>query len=804
MPFANRHSKQIKVEFYMGSISTYFKWLQKDCPTGHVERYPELDTKGQTSLKGCFVVGDLTGIPLLKLAADGGSQMVRQFAYDKSFTDLQGKDPNVYDVVIVGGGPAGVSAEIECQKRQLNYILLEGSKLFNTIENFPKGKPILARPDDFDTTSELELKDGIKESLLDDLNGSLKKHDLKIELGVRVEAIKKSGEYLQVHSKDKQYKALRVILAIGKSGDSRKLNVPGENHEKVYNRLFDPAEFQNKKILVVGGGDSALETAIALAREGNEVTISYRKQEFSRPKQENMEEVSTWQKEGKIQLVFKSTVKEIHDKSVVLKTDQGDREIDNDNVFVLIGRELPLQFFKRCGIRMEGEKSLSWHIYLTTMVSFFTMLYFGKAGFALTDMRDAVGIGGKIAAFFTAPFTAETSSFGWLSKLSFFLGWAGAIVFFISGPMALGCMFKEKEKYFKPGWPLIKYGYIILAAIAFTAVYLRIHFMEFQAKSWVSGTTYFYSLLYCTTMLIFGIRRYYVKRTRYIKWQMITLISIQCFFLFLLPFHLFGFVEGFFGKESVFMKEVFPNGHWSCFALILFWPLNMWEFGSSTFWTIFPFFQTFIFLPLMIKYWGKGVYCGWICSCGGMAETFGDEYRNKAPHGPKAKKWENIGQFILAYAVITTIIVFFAKNSAFGGFSKDLFKLFIDIFFAGVLGLGVYFFMGGRIWCRYGCPLAALMHIYTRFSRYRIVAEKKKCISCNICTKVCHMGIDVMNFANKGKPMNDAECVRCSTCITSCPMDVLSFATLSKGDPDNKEKIEVPSYGKDSWKAGIK
>jgi polyferredoxin len=99
----------------------------------------------------------------------------------------------------------------------------------------------------------------------------------------------------------------------------------------------------------------------------------------------------------------------------------------------------------------------------------------------------------------------------------------------------------------------------------------------------------------------------------------------------------------------------------------------------------------------------------------------------------------------------------------------------VDIFLAGILGVGLYFWFSGRVWCRFGCPLAALMHIYTRFSRYRIFPDKHKCISCNICTTVCHQGIDVMNFANKGLPMKDPECVRCSACVQECPTGVLSF-----------------------------
>ena len=99
----------------------------------------------------------------------------------------------------------------------------------------------------------------------------------------------------------------------------------------------------------------------------------------------------------------------------------------------------------------------------------------------------------------------------------------------------------------------------------------------------------------------------------------------------------------------------------------------------------------------------------------------------------------------------------------------------VDIFMAGILGVGLYFWFSGRVWCRFACPLAALMHIYTRFSRYRIFPDKHKCISCNVCTSVCHQGIDVMNFANKGLPMEDPECVRCSACVQQCPTGVLSF-----------------------------
>jgi len=105
---------------------------------------------------------------------------------------------------------------------------------------------------------------------------------------------------------------------------------------------------------------------------------------------------------------------------------------------------------------------------------------------------------------------------------------------------------------------------------------------------------------------------------------------------------------------------------------------------------------------------------------------------------------------------------------------------FVDLFLAGIIGVGLYFHFSGRVWCRFFCPLAALMHIYHRFSRFRILADKKKCISCNVCTSVCHQGIDVMSFANKGAPMADPQCVRCSACVQMCPTGVLTFGQVDR------------------------
>ena len=229
--------------------------------------------------------------------------------------------------------------------------------------------------------------------------------------------------------------------------------------------------------------------------------------------------------------------------------------------------------------------------------------------------------------------------------------------------------------------------------------------------------------------------------------------------------------------------------YWRAYGLILAWPLNVYNWFTPQplwGWLVLGVVQTFVLIPGLIYFWGKGAYCGWICSCGALAETLGDQHRHKMPHGPRWNRLNMLGQVVLAVAIVLMglrVAGWVWPGSA----AERLFRLgfdgygwFVDLFLAGILGYGLYFWFSGRVWCRFACPLAALMHVYARFSRFRILAEKKKCISCNVCTSVCHQGIDIMNFANKGLPMDDPECVRCSACVQSCPTGVLWFGQIDR------------------------
>jgi len=747
-------------------IARYAEWLHLKWPSGTVEKLPEAREDGSTNVKGVYVVGDLTGIPLLKLSADSGARAIRTIVADSGFAGeaSNGKD-DALDVAVVGGGVAGMAAALEAKKLGLSFRVFEASSAFSTIKNFPVGKPIFTYPTDMTPAGELQFteRSAVKEGLVEELVEQIKAAGIE-SVPAHVEHVRRVPGGLEVVIDGQEpVRARRVVLAIGRSGNYRRLGVPGEERdEKVSNRLHDPKDFCGRDILVVGGGDSALETASALAACGSRVTVSYRKPEFSRPKPENVERLAD-PGAGSITLEMASAVKEIGASEVVLKTADGeDRRLANDYVFTMIGREAPLDFFRRSGIRIRGEwtrKSIAG------LVGFFALIFF------VYHWKSNTGLGFQSA---------------WEAK-----GWFPANL-----P-------KEYDKS------------RLLGTIGTS----------------MGSPAFWYTFVYTSLITIFGIRRIRRRKTPYVKLQTLSLTLIQAIPLFILPMIVLPWL----GHNGVFdggvlksvadglfpVTEWDPHGreYWRSVGFILAWPLLPWNFFTGqpmTAWLIIGLIQTFVLIPWIVIKWGKGAYCGWICSCGALAETMGDEHRQKMPHGPKANRWNMIGQVFLALAAILfvlRVVTWAMPDGRFKEIAESVYMLglygkdrnwgalpfplnitnyawFVDLLWAGVFGVAFYFWFSGRVWCRFACPLSALMHIYARFSRFRIIPEKKKCISCNVCTSVCHQGIDVMSFANKGQPMEDPQCVRCSACVAGCPTGVLQF-----GEVDRKtgEVIRVDS-----------
>jgi len=723
-------------------LDRYTNWLHTRWPAGTVERLPVVNEDGTTNVPGLRVVGDLTGVPLLKFAADSGAKAARAVA-----ADLQQSSGGAgLDLAIIGGGVSGIAAAIEAKKLGLSFQVIEATEAFSTVANFPKGKPIYTYPAAFTPAGDFQMQAKVKEDLIAEMETQRTNAGIAITTA-RIERAERKGDGFVLHHADKTTTvARRVIVAIGRSGNFRRLGCPGETLDKVTNRLHDPKDYGGKDVLVVGGGDSALEAAIALGSCGAKVTLSYRKTEFSRPKPENLEKIRALERgeqpPGSVTLALGTTVQEILPDSVQLS----DRTIPNDAVFAMIGREAPLDFFRRSGVKISGE----WNP-------------------------------PSIAAF-----------------LSFFI--FCSFVYLWKGGTSVNAAFKE-HAWFPYNLHLPTWDHPILRALG-----VSLHEPGF-----------YYALLYSILIVTFGMRRIQRRKTPYVTAQTISLILFQCIPLFLLPYLLLpamGYAGWFdVGPGKVIADNLFPvtdsgqgREYWRAFGFILAWPLFIWNVFTAqpmVWWLVISLLQTFVIIPLIVWRWGKGAYCGWICSCGGMAETLGDTHRQKMPHGPLPNRLNMIGQVILgavaflfllrvlSWAGVSFIEPIYSGlliNAQLLGIQLNYYQI-VDVFLAGAVGFGCYFWFSGRVWCRFACPLAALMHIYARFSRFRIFAEKSKCISCNVCTSVCHQGIDIMNFANKGLPMEDPECVRCSACVQGCPTGVLSFGRLGSGGVPLLDKL---------------
>ncbi|HEU4724385.1 MAG TPA: FAD-dependent oxidoreductase [Candidatus Eisenbacteria bacterium] len=724
-------------------LARYADWLHLRWPAGRVEPLPEVREDGATNIPGVYVAGDLAGVPLLKFSLDTGARVVDRIADDLAARGATaagasretGPGGELLDLVIVGGGVAGMAAAFQAKARGLRFAVLEVSEPFSTIANFPKGKPIYTYPMAMTPAGRLQVGAVVKEPLLEELRAQARSAGIEAR-PAKAERIERTGDTLAVHlTSGDPVRARRVLIAIGRSGDFRRLGVPGESLDKVSNRLHDPADFAGKDVLVVGGGDSALETAVALGRAGARVTIAHRGREFARPKPENVEQAA---RVATIRLETRVTSIQA-DRAVLADAAGAESSIPNDYVFTMIGREAPLDFFRRSGIRIQGEIHPGGWMAMGLFVLFCTWLYNWKSGgsasawwaarhwfpFNLPDLLAAAG--GSVAAAAADPHT-------------------------------------------------------LLGTLAISA----------------AGPSFWYTLAYSLVVTIFGVRRIRRRRTPYITAQTLTLMAIQVVPLFLLPEVILPLL-GYHGllpagiADALFPSVTYGHGreYWRAYGFILAWPLNVYNVFTHEplgWWLAISAVQTLVLLPLGIYFYGKGIYCGWICSCGALAETLGDTHRQKMPHGPGWNRLNLAGQAILGVAVVLLFLRIAgwllpdgnAIDAVFDPVLKTSYKWTVDVALAGVVGYGAYFWFSGRVWCRFLCPLAALMHVYARFSRFGIVAEKKKCISCNVCTSVCHQGIDVMSFANKGAPMIDPECVRCSACVQSCPTGVLAFGQVDR------------------------
>ena len=315
---------------------------------------PHISPEFETSVKGIYIAGELGGMGLIKNAVEQGRQVVENLS-----RKLVRSNKADYDLIIIGAGPAGISASLASKQKNLKFLTLEQDTLGGTVYSFPRAKIVMTSPMILPLYGKVKLVETTKTELLDLWREVLNKNDIAIHENAKVVSIDLHQNYFTIQTNQHKFTSTNVLLAIGRRGSPRKLGVPGEGKEKVFYRLLEPELINNKNVLVVGGGDSAIEAALLLAEGNNEVTLSYRGESFSRIKPGNYERIKNASEDKSVNILLNSNVKEIEDESVILAIQKNgivsEEKRKNDLVYVFAGGELPSKFLEKIGITITKK-----------------------------------------------------------------------------------------------------------------------------------------------------------------------------------------------------------------------------------------------------------------------------------------------------------------------------------------------------------------------------------------------------------------------------------------------------------------
>jgi thioredoxin reductase/Pyruvate/2-oxoacid:ferredoxin oxidoreductase delta subunit len=709
-------------ETIMTSFQTLFRPKR---PEPSYPRLPQVAADGQTTVPGVYAVGEIAGTPLIKYGLNEGHDLAVRLAAELG-PNGSGAD-DAYDLVIIGGGAAGLSAAATVQDLGLRAVVLEANHLAETVYTMTKGKLIFAEPEGVETKGKMWFEECTKEELLEQWSAQVKELGLDVRTFEKVEDIRRNGELLEVRSTKGTYRARRVVLAAGKAGNPRKTGVPGEveHGDRIEHRLIDPDLHRDQDVFIYGGGDVALEAALSLC-DHNRVTLVTIDPEFIYPKKRNVDAVQQKVDEGKIALHFESYLKSIGPNEVTFSAGGPDgeaRTIPNDHVFEMIGAELPLGFFEEMGVKLENVWNAKRWLVLTGI---FVLVY---SVYALKSY------GKGVSAW---PFQGMIPPDVYDSGLSTVFRVAFAPFAWIFDPAAYQDILGDR-------------GY---------------------------QQGYLYSLLYTIVMIVFGgealLRwRDIARRPGYQTWRYASLIGFQIAFFLIVNIVAVQALTTKYAWRAWGLYQPFP-----LFFNVFFW----WYDGDPAhikwFFIGAGLLGTFVAIPLLARWHGKR-FCTWICGCGGLAETLGDRWRHLSAKGERSRHWEFQSYLVLvASAIILLVVVGLYETDGNNAWWKT-YAYLVDFWLVAVIPIALYPFFGGKVWCRYWCPLAAWNQVLAKWFGKLDIQSNDKCISCTQCSKYCQVGVDVMAFAKNQQSFDNrnSACIQCGICIDVCPMDVLSFGS---------------------------
>lgn len=310
---------------------------------------PHVNESYETNVPGIYIAGELGGMGLIKNSVEQGMMAIENLV--KSGVT---KDKSTYDLIIIGAGPAGISATLTAKKHQLNFLTLEQDTLGGTVFTFPRAKIVMTSPMHLPLYGKVKLFDTSKTELLELWHEVLSKNNITIREKTKVEEIlPENGHFKVTTLQGDTFRTKNVLLAIGRRGSPRKLNIPGEVSEKVAYRLLEPENIHQKDVIVVGGGDSAIESALLLA-EQNSVVLSYRKDKFSRTKPKNREKIMEAIDKQLLEVKYNTNLVRIEEDNVYLTENgkEGEIALKNDLVYIFAGGELPTQFLQKAGVQI--------------------------------------------------------------------------------------------------------------------------------------------------------------------------------------------------------------------------------------------------------------------------------------------------------------------------------------------------------------------------------------------------------------------------------------------------------------------